>query len=110
MAKTENTKDILKEAKDEIFKGKSDTVKNKFHNLLGIVDGVKARRAITIAKLDKELADAEAELARFAAMDVEEAFNTITVDNQSGVCGSNSSPQWVIQTGSGGYSTYTVAR
>lgn len=80
--KLESIKDVLAEAKQEIFEGKSTTVKNHFHKLLGTVDGVKARRAIQIAKLDKELADADAEVARFAAMSVEDAFNEITVSNQ----------------------------
>lgn len=99
MAKTETTKDILKLAKEEIFEGKSETVKNKFQNLLGTVDGVKARRALTIAKLDKELADAEAEVARFAEMDVETAFNTITVDNQNYGCATSASQWYVASNG-----------
>lgn len=82
MSKQETMKDILSEAKEEIFEGKSTTVKNNIHALIGKVDGINARKAIQLKKIDKELADAEAELKRFTALGVDEAFNEVTVSNQ----------------------------
>ena len=101
-------KEVVAEAKKEIFEGKSVTVKNKIEALMGSVDGVKARKAIMLKKVDKELEDAEAELERFTSMTVEDAFNEITAPaGYTGVVGSctiggNSGP-WQISGSMDGY-------
>jgi phosphoribosylformylglycinamidine (FGAM) synthase PurS component len=100
-----NMKDVVVEAKKEIFEGKSGTVRSKLQNLMGSVDGVKACRAIMLKKVEKELADAEAELERFSAMTVEDAFNEIMAPQSnplSGCVGSTCDGSWHLTT-KGGY-------
>ena len=77
MAKQNTTKEVLAEAKDEIFEGKSVTIKNHFQSLLGTSDGIKARLAITVKKIEEELADNEEKIKYFSGLSFEDAYNEI---------------------------------
>lgn len=81
MAKDINMKEVIAEAKKEIFDGKSTTVKNHLQTLIGKTDGIKARLAMTVKSIEKELETAETELARYSALTVEDAFNEVTAKN-----------------------------
>ena len=85
MSKEVNMKDVLSEAKKEIFEGKSATVKGHLQSLIGKSDGIRARMAVTIEKMQKELDAAEDEIARFTSLTVDEAFNEIMAKRNSGI-------------------------
>lgn len=102
--KEQTTKEVLAEAKQEVFDGKSTTVKNHFHTLLGKRDGISARLATTTKKIEAELATIEGEITKFSKLSVDDAYNEI-VTSQTG--NQTIAGQWHIMSTDGVYSTYT---
>ncbi len=97
--KEQSTKEVLAEAKQEVFDGKSVAVKNHFLSLLGKRDGIKARLATTVSKIEAELESVEATITAFSELNVEDAYNEIMAPKEKTVLGN--SINYVYSTGDG---------
>lgn len=74
MAKEMTTKEVLVIAEKEIFDGKSTAVKYHFQTLIGKRDGIRARLANEVKKLETELEAIESSIDAFSKLSVNDAY------------------------------------
>lgn len=103
----ETIKSVLAEANKEIVEGKSNTIKNKFQQLIGKRDGMKAKLAMIIKNWEVDIKIVDDKIKYFENLSLDDAFNEI-IYSETNDCIVNN--QVSVTMGSDGYSTYVVKR